>query len=102
MDYRTSVDDVHYAFKRFGQIKEMRMVTNERNESRGFCFITYARPNEAAIAVENMEGFRIDGRQLRVVVATNRGDDINEILGKPNNKQQSKLPNYYNNRMNVY
>jgi len=64
--FRSTVDDLFAIFRPFGTITEMRLMLNERNESKGYAFITYARQADSVIAIREMNGFRIFGREIKV------------------------------------
>lgn len=66
LNFRTTVDDIYYAFSKFGEITECRLILSERNESKGFAFITYKRAHDANAALDQMNGFKIDGREIKV------------------------------------
>ena len=60
-------DDLHTAFETFGVVTDARVVLDrDTGRSRGFGFVTYAHPSEAADARLAMDGAMLDGRTIRV------------------------------------
>lgn len=68
--FRTKVDDIYEAFRKFGEISDCHIVLNERNESCGYGFITYKSHRDAVAAINNMDNFCMDGRLIRVAFAS--------------------------------
>ncbi len=55
------------AFSRFGPLKESLVVTDRTTgRSRGFGFVVFENPVDAAVALRQMNGAELDGRTLRV------------------------------------
>jgi RNA recognition motif-containing protein len=70
LSWDTSSEDLKTAFGRIGQVEEATVITDRNTgKSRGFGFVTYANPLDAAEAVKQMNGFELDGRMLRVNLA---------------------------------
>ena len=64
-----SVDDnkLQQAFSAFGQVDSARVVTDrETGRSKGFGFVEFSTDNEAATAIEKMNGTDLDGRNINV------------------------------------
>ncbi|KAI9567562.1 hypothetical protein HD554DRAFT_2023797 [Boletus coccyginus] len=53
-------------FRQFGQIVSARVMRNETGESRGFGFVSYQTPDQAAAAMHGMNGVLIGSKQLVV------------------------------------
>lgn len=70
----TKINDVFEVFQDFGSITSCRLITDKRNESKGYCFISYSKPEEAEIALNSMNGKRFDGATLNIVYATVQND----------------------------
>ena len=66
----TKINDIFEIFQDFGTITSCRLITDKRNESKGYCFISYSQPEEAVNALHSMNGKRFDGAQLNIVYAT--------------------------------
>ncbi|MBN2527706.1 MAG: RNA-binding protein [Deltaproteobacteria bacterium] len=60
-------------FSKFGKISEAVIITDRNtNQSRGFAFVTFENRHDGAKAVEELDGYELDGRHITVKVATNR------------------------------
>ncbi|XP_066307822.1 glycine-rich RNA-binding protein 2, mitochondrial-like [Miscanthus floridulus] len=69
------VDDVKLreAFSGFGDVTEARVITDrDTGRSRGFGFVNYTNSDDANAAISGMDGKEIDGRPVRVNIATDR------------------------------
>ena len=72
--WTTNDDSLHAAFSAYGQVTDSIVLKDrETQRSRGFGFVTYATPEEAQAAIEAMDGQQLDGRQVRVNLANERG-----------------------------
>lgn len=59
------------AFRQFGEIAEAKVITDrDTGRSRGFGFVTFEDEGAAQQALEGMNGRELDGRTLRVDLAT--------------------------------
>lgn len=64
-----SVDDsrLQEAFSAFGQVDSARVVTDrESGRSKGFGFVEFSTDDEAATAIEKMNGSDLEGRAINV------------------------------------
>lgn len=74
LSWNTDDRGLEAAFARFGEITDAKVVTDrETGRSRGFGFVTFADPAAAKKAVQEMNGAELDGRNLAVDVAQERG-----------------------------
>ncbi|KAK0203475.1 hypothetical protein DFS33DRAFT_805219 [Desarmillaria ectypa] len=53
-------------FRHFGQIVSARVMRTETGESRGFGFVSYQTPDQAAAAMHAMNGLQIGSKQIAV------------------------------------
>src|SRR5947207_7493072 len=73
LSFHTTADGVRTAFQEFGTVSDVHLVSDrETGRSRGFAFVTMGSPEEAAKAIEGMDGRTLDGRPLRVNHAQQR------------------------------
>ena len=73
LSFNTNESSLQSAFSRFGEIQEVRIVTDrETGMSRGFGFISMADTDGARAAIMEMNGTLVDGRALRVNEAEER------------------------------
>ena len=73
LSFNTTADGVRAAFQQFGTVSDVHLVSDrETGRSRGFAFVTMGTTEEAAKAIEGMDGKQLDGRPLRVNEAEQR------------------------------
>ncbi len=73
LNFNTNAEGVRAAFQEFGTVSDVHLVSDrETGRSRGFAFVTMGTPEEAAKAIEGMDGRTLDGRPLRVNEAEQR------------------------------
>ena len=73
LSFNTDEAALHQAFSQFGDIAEVKIVTDrETGRSRGFGFVSMADANGARNAIARMDGTMVDGRALRVNEAEER------------------------------
>jgi len=69
----TTDQALHDAFAPHGAITEAVVITDrETGRSRGFGFVTYANPADAATAISAMHEQELDGRRINVNEAQER------------------------------
>lgn len=53
-------------FKKFGNILSTRVMTEKNGKSKGIGFVSFQNPKAAADAIEEMNGFEVRGKRLKV------------------------------------
>lgn len=72
--FSTSSDRLREVFAEAGGVESAAVVTDrDTGQSRGFGFVEMASAEEAAAAVKKFNGQQVDGRTLRVELATSTG-----------------------------
>lgn len=67
LSFDTTTGDLRDAFARFGNVVDAAVITDRSTgRSRGFGFVTFEQPAEAAQAIQQMNGAELDGRTLKV------------------------------------
>jgi RNA recognition motif-containing protein len=67
MSFKTSEAELRDAFGKFGAVTEVYIATDrETGRPRGFAIETMGTADEAKAAIEKLNGFDLDGRQLTV------------------------------------
>ncbi|HXV75799.1 MAG TPA: RNA-binding protein [Candidatus Polarisedimenticolaceae bacterium] len=67
ISWNTTEDGLREAFERFGEVVEANIVFDRyTGRSRGFGFVTFANEEQAAQAMEQLNGAELDGRAIRV------------------------------------
>ena len=73
LSWGTNDDSLYNIFSSFGQVTDAIVLRDrETGRSRGFGFVTFSSTDEADSAVKEMDGKDVDGRQIRVNIATER------------------------------
>ena len=74
LSWDTTDDGLRQAFGPYGQITEAKVITDrDTGRSRGFGFVTFARDEDAKEAISKMHGTSLDGRNITVNEAQERG-----------------------------
>jgi len=67
LPHKATEDEVRQAFAEFGEVTEVRLIMDKfSGESRGFGFVEMPSKDEAAKAIEEMNGKDFMGRALNV------------------------------------
>jgi len=75
LPHKVTEDEVRQAFAEFGQITEVRLITDKfSGESKGFGFVEMPSKAEAEKAIEEMNGKELMGRALNVNEARPKTD----------------------------
>ena len=80
LTYELGEDVLMVPFSVFGPITKIDM-PKENGRSKGFCFIEYATPEQATNAITAMNGFVLNGRQIKVNRPTQAGAPAVSMLG---------------------
>ena len=67
MAFATTEEQLATIFSEIGKLVKIRMVTDqETGKPRGFAFVEYEEPQAALSAIRNLNGYELNGRQIRV------------------------------------
>ncbi len=70
LSFKLGDDDIRDLFQQFGSITEVAIPRNrETDKPRGFAFITF-ETEDAARSALTLDGKEVDGRKIRVSIAT--------------------------------
>ena len=73
VNYSTSEDDLRNLFADFGDVVNLRMVTDrDTGRYRGFSFVEFSTEDAAKNAIDTLNGTELDGRKLVVNEAVER------------------------------
>ena len=73
LSWNTDDAGLRQAFEAFGEVREARVITDrDTGRSRGFGFVTFSDAESADRALSEMNGTDLDGRTIRVDLATDR------------------------------
>lgn len=74
LHFNITEDMLQGIFEPFGKIQSIQLISDpETNRSKGYGFITYAEADDAKKALEQMNGFELAGRAMKVGHVTERG-----------------------------
>jgi len=70
LSYRTSPEDLKPLFEKYGDVGDVYIPRDRfTKESRGFAFVRYYDRRDAEDAMDRMDGYLLDGREMRVQLA---------------------------------
>ena len=73
LSWNTTSEELTQAFAAIGEVVEAKVLTDrETGRSRGFGFVTFKDENDAARAIEQLNGTTLDGRTIKVDKANER------------------------------
>lgn len=73
VSFRIDRETLREAFSAYGRVTNVHLpIDYETKRNKGYAFIQYATPEEAQLAVARADGGELDGRTLRVQIATPR------------------------------
>ena len=58
--------ELYNHFRRFGNIYSTRVMTEKNGKSKGIGFVSFDNPKSAQEAIEEMNGFEVRGKRLKV------------------------------------
>jgi cold-inducible RNA-binding protein len=74
LSWNTTSDDLRHAFEGFCSVEDAKVISDrDTGKSRGFGFVTLADSSQLQATIQQMDGFMLDGRNLRVNEANDRG-----------------------------
>jgi RNA recognition motif-containing protein len=73
LSFNTSEEELRGAFSQFGEVTDAQIVLDrDTGRSRGFGFVTMGTDDATKSAIEQMNGYSLDGRNIRVSEAEER------------------------------
>lgn len=73
LPYGTRDNDLQELFSKAGTVVSANVITDrESGRSKGFAFVEMSSPEEAEKAIQMLNGYSLDGRDLRVSIARPR------------------------------
>ena len=83
LHFNITEDMLQGIFEPFGKIQSIQLITDpETGRSKGYGFITYTEAEDAKKALEQMNGFELAGRAMKVGHVTERGDGMGGTMLK--------------------
>ena len=73
LSWNTTSELLRSVFSEYGRVTDAVVLTDrDTGKSRGFGFVTFDSHKDAAVAVQELDGTELDGREIVVKVATER------------------------------
>ena len=83
VSYNSTEEDLGNLFSEYGTVSSVKIIINKHTgRSKGFGFVEMANDAEGDKAVESLDGYELNGRNLRVDKAKER-DDSAETTSQP-------------------
>eukprot|EP00644_Phytophthora_capsici_P000038 jgi/Phyca11/99569/e_gw1.4.1190.1 len=77
---RLRPEDIRKEFERYGEVRDVYIPKDfYTKEPKGFAFVEFRSEREADDARRNLDGVRIDGRDIRVVFAQERRKSTDQM-----------------------
>lgn len=74
INYDLSTDELKDVFERYGKVDSVKIITDkDTGKSKGFGFVDMVNEQDAELAKNELNGFELEGRSLRVNYATQQG-----------------------------
>lgn len=79
VSYNSSEEDLSKLFSEYGTVSSVKIIMNKHTgRSKGFGFVEMANEEEGNKAVENLDGYELMGRNLRVDKAKQKEESEND------------------------
>jgi len=93
LTWDTTSDDLRNAFSKYGAVSDAEVMTRNDGKSRGWGIVQMDNQDEANEAVDSMDGFAMDGRNIRVEFQKSKpaGARRTRNTRKPRRARDSKL-----------
>jgi RNA recognition motif-containing protein len=73
LSFNTTEEELRQLFEQHGSVSSVSVITDrETGRPRGFAFVEMGSDQEAQAAIQEMDGYELDGRPLRVNEAQER------------------------------
>jgi RNA recognition motif-containing protein len=99
LSFNVTDDDLEGFFAEYGEVTSARVITDKfTGKSRGFGFVEMPDNEAARKAIAELDGGRVEGREIKVAEARPREERGGEQRGGGNEKRSFSRNNSYNNR----
>lgn len=99
LSYDTTSEGLTDRFSTFGEIAELKLITDrDTGRSKGFAFVTYTSSEAADEAAKEMNGVELDGRTLKVSPAKEERRGEGRSFGRPQNRYNNDFGGRNNGR----
>lgn len=67
LNYKLSESELEQVFTEFGEVSSVKIIKDKfTGKSKGFGFVEMPNSNEANVAIEELDGAEVGGRNMRV------------------------------------
>jgi len=66
LKFSVTANDIYKAFSKYGKVTSCRLMIDDHNESKGFCFLSYKNREDAEKCIKSMNGKRFEGKILTI------------------------------------
>jgi len=99
LSFNVTDDDLEGFFAEYGEVSSARVITDKfTGKSRGFGFVEMPDNEAAKKAIAELDGGRVEGREIKVAEARPREERGGDQRGGGNEKRSFSRNNSYNNR----
>ncbi|CAO3689073.1 unnamed protein product [Rhizopus stolonifer] len=103
LDPKITNNDLENLFREFGRIVSARVMTNSATEqSKGYGFVSFSKPEEAATALHEMNGYIVNDRPLIVAYHEPKKGKSNNQPQQRQHRPNSLYPQSYVEQQNAY
>lgn len=93
LDEAVSSTDLFHHFKSYGRIISARVIVNSQtNQSRGYGFVSYSRPDEAVYALNQMNGVTVASKPIIVAFHEPKKPRVLPLSPKSPSESSSSFP----------
>lgn len=76
VSYNSTEEDLSNLFSEYGTVDSVKIIINKHTgRSKGFGFVEMNNNEEGQKAIDNLDGYELNGRNLRVDQAKDRDED---------------------------
>ena len=87
VDFKATEDQISELFAEYGEVTSVKIITDRLSgRSKGFAFVEMANEEDGKAAVEALNGFTLNTREISVSVARPREENKNFNRGRDDNR----------------
>ena len=76
LSYNTGEESLRNAFEGYGEVASVNVIKDRMTgQSRGFAFVEMPSDDQAQSAIDGLNGYELDGRQLRINIARRKDEN---------------------------
>lgn len=87
VDFKATEDQISELFGEYGEVTSVKIITDRLSgRSKGFAFVEMANDDEGQAAIEALNGYSLNNREMAVSVARPREENRNFNRGRDDNR----------------